>query len=58
MRSKHAEIKEARTAICSNPKVAVQYLNQTLCLVDSEVLLNRLLRVAANRRWAFARLIR
>jgi len=37
------------------PKVAVQWLNQalcfyqSLCLVDSEVLLNRHLRVAANR---------
>jgi len=39
----------------SYPKVAVQWLNQALCfyqsfcLVDSEVLLNRHLRVAANR---------
>ena len=37
------------------PKVAVQWLNQTLCfnqnlcLVDSEVLRNRHLRVAAKR---------
>ena len=37
------------------PKVAVQWLNQTLCfyqslcLADSEVLRNRHLRVAANR---------
>jgi len=37
------------------PKVAVQWLNQalgfyqSLCLVDSEVLQNRHLRVAANR---------
>jgi hypothetical protein len=37
------------------PKVAVQWLNQalcfyqSLCLVDSEVLLNRHLRVAAKR---------
>ena len=37
------------------PKVAVQWLNQALCfyqglcLVDSEVLLNRHLRVAAKR---------
>ncbi|MCO6494107.1 MAG: hypothetical protein J5I91_00300 [Bacteroidetes bacterium] len=37
------------------PKVAVQWLNQALCyypnfcLVDSEVLLNRNLRVAATR---------
>jgi hypothetical protein len=38
------------------PKVAVQWLNQalcfyqSLCLVDSEVLLNRHLRVA-SKRW-------
>ena len=38
------------------PKVAVQWLNQALCfyqsfcLVDSEVLLNRHLRVAAKRQ--------
>jgi hypothetical protein len=38
------------------PKVAVQWLNQalcfyqSLCLVDSEVLRNRHLRVAANRQ--------
>ena len=37
------------------PKVAVQYLNQAFCIyqssssVDSEVLLNRHLRVAATR---------
>ncbi|MBX7227074.1 MAG: hypothetical protein K1X55_13655 [Chitinophagales bacterium] len=31
------------------PKVAVQCLNQALCLVDSEVLRNRHLQVAANR---------
>lgn len=37
------------------PKVAVQWLNQdfcfyqSLCLVDSEMLRNRHLRVAANR---------
>ncbi len=41
------------------PKVAVQWLNQTLCfypslcLVDSEVLRNRHLRVAAKRYRAF-----
>jgi hypothetical protein len=41
------------------PKVAVQWLNQALCfyqsfcLVDSEVLRNRHLRVAA-KRWATA----
>jgi hypothetical protein len=38
------------------PKVAVQWLNQTLyfyqslCLIDSEVLRNRHLRVAAKRQ--------
>jgi len=41
------------------PKVAVQWLNQALyfyqssCLVDSEVLRNRHLRVAAKRWGAF-----
>ena len=41
------------------PKVAVQWLNQalcsyqSLCLVDSEVLRNRHLRVAAKRCGAF-----
>jgi len=41
------------------PKVAVQWLNQALsiyqsfCLVDSESLRNRHLRVAANRCAAF-----
>jgi hypothetical protein len=44
-----------RTANSTYPKVAVQWLNQalciyqSLCLVDSEVLRNRHLRVAANR---------
>jgi len=39
------------------PKVAVQWLNQafyfyqSFCLVDSEVLRNRHLRVAAKRWW-------
>ena len=48
--------KEARTANSTYPKVAVQWLNQALCfyqsfcLVDSEVLRNRHLRVAANRQ--------
>ncbi len=43
------------TANSTYPKVAVMWLNQalcfyqSLCLVDSEVLLNRHLRVAANR---------
>ena len=48
--------KERKTAYNSTyPKVAVQWLNQalcfyqSLCLVDSEVLRNRHLRVAANR---------
>ena len=47
--------KEARTANSTYPKVAVQWLNQALCfyqilcLVDSEVLRNRHLRVAAKR---------
>jgi|SRR5690554_1462720 len=45
------------------PKVAVQWLNQALCfyqsfcLVDSEVLLNRHLRVAANRCASFKKTI-
>jgi len=46
-----------RRAACNStyPKVAVQWLNQalcfyqSLCLVDSEVLRNRHLRVAAKR---------
>ena len=46
-----------RTAATNStyPKVAVQWLNQalcfyqSLCLVDSDVLRNRLLRVGANR---------
>ena len=52
--TKKSEIK-ARTANSTYPKVAVQWLNQalcfyqSLCLVDSEVLRNRHLRVAANR---------
>jgi len=47
--------REQRTANSTFPKVAVQWLNQALCLyqnlwlVDSEVLRNRLLRVAAKR---------
>jgi hypothetical protein len=46
---------KARTANSTYPKVAVQWLNQalciyqSLCLVDSEVLRNRHLRVAAKR---------
>jgi hypothetical protein len=48
-------MKEQRTANSTYPKVAVQWLNQvlctyqSLCLVDSEVLRNRHLRVAAKR---------
>jgi hypothetical protein len=47
--------KEIRTPNSTYPKVAVQWLNQalcfyqSLCLVESEVLRNRHLRVAANR---------
>jgi hypothetical protein len=47
--------KEKTTANSSYPKVAVQWFNQALCvyqsfcLVDSEVLRNRHLRVAAKR---------
>jgi len=46
------------TANSTYPKVADQWLNQalcfyqSLCLVDSEVLRNRHLRVAANR-WCY-----
>jgi hypothetical protein len=50
------EVNERKTAYNSTyPKVAVQWLNQalyfyqSLCLVNSEVLRNRHLRVAANR---------
>jgi hypothetical protein len=49
------DIKEQRTANSTYPKVAVQWLNlvlcfyQSLCLVDSESLRNRHLRVAAKR---------
>lgn len=50
-----SEKKEARTANSTYPKVAVQWLNQalcfyqSLCLVDSVVLRNSHLRVAAKR---------
>lgn len=53
----HFRNKKARTANSSYTQVAVQWLNQvqyfyqSLCWVDSEVLRNRHLRVAANR-WA------
>ena len=46
---------ECTTANSTYPKVAVQWLNhalciyQSLCLVESEVLRNRHLRVAAKR---------
>jgi len=46
---------KVKANISTYPKVAVQWLNQalcfyqSLCLVDSEVLLNRHLRVAAKR---------
>lgn len=41
---------EINTAANSTyPKVAVQWLNEALFLVDSELLRNRHLRVAANR---------
>src|SRR5690606_3915163 len=49
------EIKKNTMANSTYPKVAVQWLNQALCfyqsfcLVDSEVLRNRHLRVAASR---------
>jgi len=49
------EGEEERTPNSTYPKVAVQWLNQTLCfyqslcLADSEVLRNRHLRVAAKR---------
>jgi len=52
--NKHKK-REERTANSTYPKVAVQWLNQALCfyqsfcLVDSEVLRNRHLRVAAKR---------
>ena len=39
-------------------KVAVQWLNQALCLIYSEVLLNRRPRVAANRYGLFFLLFR
>ena len=48
-------IHKTTAANSTYPKVAVQWLNQalcfyqSLCLVDSAVLRNRLLRLAANR---------
>ena len=52
----HRTVKSRKPAHNSTyPKVAVQWLNQalrfyqSLCLVDSEVLRNRHLRVAAKR---------
>ena len=53
MNNKDKEIKT--TANSTYLKVAIQWLNQALCfyqsfcLVDSEMLRNRYLRVAANR---------
>ncbi len=50
-----SSLTESRTANSTYPKVAVQWLNQALCfyqsfcLVDSAVLRNRHLRVAAKR---------
>jgi len=52
---KPADEKEHRSDNSTYPKVAVKWLNQVLyfyqglCLVDSEVLRNRHLRVAAKR---------
>jgi len=49
------ELSKSTFANSTYPKVAVQWLNQalcfyqSLCLVDSEVLRNRHLRVAAKR---------
>ena len=49
------EMKESRPHNSTYPKVAVQWLNQALCFyqsfyfVDSEMLRNRHLRVAAKR---------
>ncbi|MFN5385284.1 MAG: hypothetical protein ACK5CO_00520, partial [Bacteroidota bacterium] len=49
-------MRKQRTANSTYPKVAVQWLNQALCfyqsfcLVDSEVLRNRQLLLAANRQ--------
>jgi hypothetical protein len=40
---------KARTANSTYKKLAVQWLNPALCLVDSEVLRNRQLLVAAKR---------
>ncbi len=51
----HTTIDRMPAANSTYPKVAVQWLNQALCfyqsfcLVDSEVLRNRHLRVAAKR---------
>jgi hypothetical protein len=43
------EVQESRPHNSTYPKVAVQWLNQVLCLVYSEKLQNRYLRVAAKR---------
>jgi hypothetical protein len=42
-------MRQKTTANSTYIKVAVQWLNQALCLVDSEELRNRHFRVAANR---------
>ena len=53
---KQTDEKEHRSDNSTYPKVAVQWLYQALyyyqalCLVDRELLLNRHLRVAANRQ--------
>jgi hypothetical protein len=58
---KRNDRQETPAANSTYPKVAVQWLNQALCfyqsscLVDSEVLRNRHLRVAANRCSTFKR---
>jgi len=54
-RTEHQRTGRRAATNSTYPKVAVQWLNQalcfyqSLCLVDSEVLRNRHLRVAANR---------
>ena len=43
---------------CIYTKVVVQWLNQAVCLVDSEVLLNRHLRLAAKRVFNLNRILK
>lgn len=50
---KTSEKIKAQAANITYQKVAVQWLNQAFCLVDSEVLRNRHLWVAANRSRQF-----